>query len=175
MWIARDKNGSLYAYLNKPTRFEDVFGETDTLEDAKTVVYMELPQDDFKDVTWENSPREITCCPSMIDKLNYHLDTTSKEELDKKFKELESFNNIGPTIEEYLGGVNYDDIKINAKINNDKSLKPEFVPNISWEEVRVNAAIQFMASLISSPNLGDGEMPAIAVKLANALIEELKK
>lgn len=31
MWIARDKYGNLYAYLNKPTRFEEVFGETDTL------------------------------------------------------------------------------------------------------------------------------------------------
>lgn len=152
MWIARDKYGNLYAYLNKPIRFEEVFGERDTLEEAKTVVYMKLPQDDFKDVTWENSPREITCCPSMIDKLNYHLDTTLKEELDKEFKELESFNNIGPTVEEYLGGVNYNDIKINA-------------------------AIYVMGSIISgNKELPDAEIVADkAIEYANALIKKLKK
>ena len=143
MWIARDKNGSLYAYLSKPKRFEKTF------EDPE--VSMNLPKDDFKDVSWENSPREITCCPSMLDKLNTYLDHSTLEELKRKGE------------------------KINAKINNNKSLKPEFVPNIIWEEVRVNAAIQFMASLITDPNIADCEIPSEAVRYADALIKELKK
>ena len=143
MWIARDKNGSLYAYLNKPKRFEKTF------EDPE--VSMNLPKDDFKDVSWENSPREITCCPSMLDKLNTYLDYATLEELKRKGE------------------------KINTKINNNKLLKSEFVPNIIWEEVRVNAAIQFMASLITDPNIADCEIPSEAVRYANALIKELKK
>lgn len=112
---------------------------------------MHLPKDDFKDVTWENSPREITCCPSMFDKMNNYLVHATPEELKRKGDE------------------------INAKINNDKSLKPEFMLNISWEEVRVNAAIQFMASLITDPNIADCEIPSEAVRYADALIKELKK
>lgn len=87
----------------------------------------------------------------MLDKLNTYLDYATLEELKRKGE------------------------KINAKINNNKLLKSEFVPNIIWEEVRVNAAIQFMASLITDPNIADCEIPSEAVRYADALIKELKK
>jgi hypothetical protein len=51
MWIARDKNGSLWLYTNKPTRKENVFA------DGKTFSLL-VPQDLFDEVTWENSPKE---------------------------------------------------------------------------------------------------------------------
>lgn len=51
MWIARDKDGSLWLYTNKPTRKEDVFA------DGKAFSLL-IPQDLFEEVTWENSPKE---------------------------------------------------------------------------------------------------------------------
>ena len=80
MWIARDRNGELYAYSVKPVKdkFDGVFTQV-----RKGSI--ELDFNEFKDVTWENSPREIKCCPSTLDQLNYHLDITPKEQLDKGF------------------------------------------------------------------------------------------
>ena len=80
MWIARDRNGELYAYSVKPVK--------DKIDGIFTQVRkgsIELDFNEFKDVTWENSPREIKCCPSTLDQLNYHIDTTPKEQLDKGF------------------------------------------------------------------------------------------
>lgn len=80
MWIARDRNGELYAYSVKPVK--------DKIDGIFTQVRkgsIELDFNEFKDVTWENSPREIKCCPSTLDQLNYHLDITPKEQLDKGF------------------------------------------------------------------------------------------
>lgn len=51
MWIARDKDGSLWLYTNKPTRKDRVFA------DGKAFSLL-VPQDLFKEVTWENSPKE---------------------------------------------------------------------------------------------------------------------
>lgn len=52
MWIARDENGSLYIYDNKPVRrkgrFEDESDE-----------YEEISEYYFPEVTWENSPKEL--------------------------------------------------------------------------------------------------------------------
>lgn len=64
---------------------------------------LRIDSDEFKDVTWENSPKCIKCCPRMIDQLNYHFDTTPKEELDKEFEELEPWSHVGPTVDEYPG------------------------------------------------------------------------
>lgn len=49
------------------------------------------------------------------------------------------------------------------------------IKEIDWEQRRYEIAKVALASLISSPNLSDCEMPAVAVKFADALIEELKK
>ena len=46
---------------------------------------------------------------------------------------------------------------------------------IDWEQRRYEIAKDAMTTLISSPILSDAEIPQVAVKFADALIEELKK
>ncbi len=46
---------------------------------------------------------------------------------------------------------------------------------IDWESRRYEIARDAMATLISSPNLSDTEIPKVAVEFADRLIEELKK
>lgn len=48
--------------------------------------------------------------------MNYHFDTTPKEELDKEFEELEPWNHVGPTVDEYLGNINYSEVKISTSV-----------------------------------------------------------
>lgn len=151
MWIARDRNGELYAYSVKPVKdkFDGVFTQV-----RKGSI--ELDFNEFKDVTWENSPREIKCCPSTLDQLNYHIDTTPKEQLDEEFN------------------------KISREIS---QVTPVGFSEIDWESVRVKAAIQIMASLVGcdsarelrSRNTEENYFSKSAVAYANELIEILKK
>lgn len=77
---------------------------------------LRIDSDEFKDVTWENSPKCIKCRPRIIGQLNYHFVTTPKEELDKEFEELEPWNHVGPTVDEYLGNINYSEVKISTSV-----------------------------------------------------------
>ena len=40
----------------------------------------------------------------LVATLTHHLATTPKEQLEKEWKELEPWNNIGPTVQEFLYG-----------------------------------------------------------------------
>lgn len=40
----------------------------------------------------------------LVAKLKHHLATTPKEQLEKEWKELEHWNNVGPTVQEFLYG-----------------------------------------------------------------------
>ena len=40
----------------------------------------------------------------LVAELKHHLATTSKEQLEKEWKELEPWNNVGPTVQEFLYG-----------------------------------------------------------------------
>ncbi len=40
----------------------------------------------------------------LVAELKHHLDTTPKEQLEKEWKELEPWGNIGPTVQEFLYG-----------------------------------------------------------------------
>lgn len=42
--------------------------------------------------------------PDLVAELKHHLATTPKEQLEKEWKELEHWNNIGPTVQEFLYG-----------------------------------------------------------------------
>ena len=66
MWIARDENGWLFAYENKPFRKErDGIFEVSHLEgewnwaELDTLPFSEM----FPSVTWENSPQEVELKP----------------------------------------------------------------------------------------------------------------
>lgn len=53
MWIARNKNGSLYLYEYEPVKYSDSF-------DAKIGCWaIRLRPQDFLEVTWENSPVKV--------------------------------------------------------------------------------------------------------------------
>lgn len=90
--------------------------------------------------------------PRIIDQLNYHFDTTPKEELDKEFEELEPWNHVGPTVDEYPGNINYS-------------------------EVKISTSVYMMGAIISGrQELPDPETTADkAVEYADALVNRLRK
>lgn len=142
MWIARNKNGALWAYSSKPKRNNTYFMPSDESD------YLALFDNDFKDVTWENSPKEIKCCPSLVEQLDYHFKTTPKEELDKEYKEIS---------EKYPLSKQSD--------------------NIDWETIRINAAISAMQGmLVGKAYLNDSVIIAsMSVDIADKLVNKLKK
>lgn len=42
---------------------------------------------------------------SIVEKLRKHLEETPREELDREFEELKEWNDVGPTVEEYVAQV----------------------------------------------------------------------
>lgn len=53
IWIARDMDGSLFLFQHQPVKHSDYFKEeTDSM--------IEIPQEKFPFVTWENSPKKIS-------------------------------------------------------------------------------------------------------------------
>lgn len=67
MWIARDKNGELYLYPQKPIKNEEwgVYSENTEAEGifmiGRDVMYsfIQLDANLYPEVTWENSPKEL--------------------------------------------------------------------------------------------------------------------
>lgn len=57
MWIARDKDDSLWLYKEKPRRGEDTWegDEYFHIEDSE----IDILDGPFPEVTWENSPKEL--------------------------------------------------------------------------------------------------------------------
>lgn len=53
MWIARDKDGSLFLYEIKPKKYEEYF---DSIRGYKAI---QLNDELFPEITFENSPREV--------------------------------------------------------------------------------------------------------------------
>lgn len=66
-WIARDKNGSIYVYADKPQRGELVFECQDCSYKLSSCRNISLFKHIFKGVTWENSP--ICFRPPILDKV----------------------------------------------------------------------------------------------------------
>ncbi len=60
MWITRDKYNCVMAFADKPIRGESVFKSPypDIYESEYRLMY--LDDNEFPEVTWENSPKEIT-------------------------------------------------------------------------------------------------------------------
>lgn len=58
LWIARDKNGYLCLYEKQPIR-EDSWFIADEFDTYYGCLDISDDNDEFKDVTWENSPREV--------------------------------------------------------------------------------------------------------------------
>lgn len=58
LWIARDKNGELFLYLEKPGKADEHFFIKDD-EEFNPFRALELPVSDYPSVTWENSPQQV--------------------------------------------------------------------------------------------------------------------
>lgn len=54
LWIARDKDGSLWVFRSKPVREEKIFNIELGLHKM-----MYLDESQFPSVTWENSPQQV--------------------------------------------------------------------------------------------------------------------
>ncbi len=60
MWIARDEDGSLWAYSARPRRKRGKFDLPENMLGMIGVDIIEINKDEFPEVTWKNSPKEIT-------------------------------------------------------------------------------------------------------------------
>ena len=58
MWIARDKDGTLKAFKERPSRWKCKSEEYDVWDD-RNHVYIILQDNSFKDVLWNGEPVEI--------------------------------------------------------------------------------------------------------------------
>lgn len=54
LWIARDKDGELVLYTERPERIDDIF--IAPTEDTHIIF---LEEDRYPEVTWENSPQQV--------------------------------------------------------------------------------------------------------------------
>lgn len=61
LYVARDKDGALFLYLNEPVRDVVYYVFQGTLANGyHGADWVELPKDKFPSVTWENSPVKVT-------------------------------------------------------------------------------------------------------------------
>ena len=56
IWVARDENGSLYAYTSKPKKCKDYITQLGDFRCNATCEVMELPSSWYKNVKFKNSP-----------------------------------------------------------------------------------------------------------------------
>ena len=71
LWIARDKNGELCLYSDKPHRRLD-WGIWQVV--LLCDIFSNIPNNIFPDITWEEEPIEVELRPTITD-----LDTKEKE------------------------------------------------------------------------------------------------
>lgn len=70
MWIARNKDGVLKLFLNKPVRFEDGWLSADW-ERINSRISVEsnmifIDESLFSELKWENEPLEVTLMPKNV-------------------------------------------------------------------------------------------------------------
>ena len=59
-YVARDKNGKLWLYINKPIRVKDVFVSAINIDlTYRNCNYLGLNKNDYADLKWDNEPIEV--------------------------------------------------------------------------------------------------------------------
>lgn len=58
LWIARDKEGTLYLSFEKPTKKYGEIWDTLHIHDGHGGIY-DIESDEFPEVTFENSPQQV--------------------------------------------------------------------------------------------------------------------
>lgn len=67
MWAARDINGSLYIYVEKPMKYLDKYWRDCSMKDFYVSEYFDIDDSVFEHVTFENSPVEFYFKPIFED------------------------------------------------------------------------------------------------------------
>ena len=85
----------------------------------------------------------------MVAQLREHLANTPKEQLEAEWKELEKWNHVGPTVEEYLGG-----IKPSEWSDEDKEMLGKVLECIRFAEDRYQLELEGTNGIsVKSPSL----------------------
>ncbi len=59
-YVARDKNGKLWLYINKPIRIKDVFVSVINIDlTYHNCNYLGLNKNDYTDLKWDDEPIEV--------------------------------------------------------------------------------------------------------------------
>ena len=59
-YVARDKNGKLWLYINKPIRAKDVFVSAINIDlTYRNCNYLGLNKNDYADLKWDDEPIEV--------------------------------------------------------------------------------------------------------------------
>ena len=59
-YIARDKNGKLWLYINKPIRVKDVFVSAINIDlTYRNCNYLGINKNDYADLKWDDEPIEV--------------------------------------------------------------------------------------------------------------------
>ena len=59
-YVARDKNGKLWLYINKPIRVKDVFVSAINIDlTYRNCNYLGLNKNDYADLKWDDEPIEV--------------------------------------------------------------------------------------------------------------------
>lgn len=131
------------ARAGKP--MNDVFPELHESEDERIMEYLisfielekgvNLPPDDAEKILayLEKQKEQKPAEWSLVAELKHHLATTPKEQLEKEWKELEPWGNIGPTVQEFLYGKK-------SEVDLEKELRNYNVPfnDCGWERLTHN-------------------------------------
>ena len=79
-------------------------------------IYREFYEEEIKCKVDDNAPKnmeekQVNVMKNILPELLKHIKTTPKEELEREFKEIEEWSNVGPTVEEFMDFYN----KVNKK------------------------------------------------------------
>ena len=79
-------------------------------------IYREFYEEEIKCKVDDNAPKnmeekQVNVMKNILPELLKHIKTTPKEELEREFKEIEEWSNVGPTVEEFMDFCN----KVNKK------------------------------------------------------------
>ncbi|MBQ0073637.1 MAG: hypothetical protein KBT34_05545 [Prevotella sp.] len=89
MWVARDKDGTLFLYQSIPDRGKATFEPNDGS-------YMDIDSDLFPDLKFEDEPIQVSLC---LNNERYH--TVKHEELNRLYEIDWRYSDMKETLESY--------------------------------------------------------------------------
>lgn len=90
-YVARDEDGKLKLYKNKPIRNKTCWGCHDDID-----LVMTIDKELFPDLSWNDDPEEVCLC---LNNKRYH--TVKVEELDRLYRIDWNYSDMKETLETY--------------------------------------------------------------------------